>query len=57
MTTATTIIDYFIQNVEAGFSKEDARKRAEKMLRNFREETKKDEFIAICGIIERLSKI
>lgn len=57
MTTATIIFDYYLQNVEAGFTKEEARSRAAQMLKNFREETAKEEYTAICGMIDRLSKI
>ena len=57
MTTTAIIIDYFIQSVEAGFSKDEARDRAAKMLQGFREETGKEEYTALCGMIDRLSKI
>ena len=57
MTTTAVIIDYFIQSVEAGFSKDEARDRAAKMLQGFRKETGKEEYTALCGMIDRLSKI
>ena len=57
MTTTAVIIDYFIQNVEAGYTKDEARDRAAKMLQGFREETGKEEYTALCGMLDRLSKI
>ena len=57
MTTTAIIIDYFIQNVEAGYTKDEARDRAAKMLQGFREEIGKEEYTALCGMLDRLSKI
>lgn len=57
MNTTIIILDYYLQAVEAGFTKEEARDRAAKMLRRFREETKKEEYTATAEILDRIASI
>lgn len=53
--TTIIILDYFIQSVDAGFTKQEARDRAANMLKNFREKTPKEEYTATAGILDRLA--
>lgn len=53
--TTIIILDYFIQSVDAGFTKQEARDRSANMLKNFREETPEEEYTATAGILDRLA--
>lgn len=57
MNTTIIILDYYLQTVESGFTKEEARDRAAKMLQRFREKTEKEEYTATAGILDRIASI
>lgn len=57
MNTTIIIIDYYLQSVEAGFSKKEAHERAERMLENYADETVVAEYDAISDILRRLENI
>jgi len=54
--TAITIIDYFTQNIDAGFTKQEARERSGKMLDHFKSDTPEDEYTAITGLLDWMAE-